>query len=218
MSHQTEAQKQANQKEQMEGILALALLRWLNRIKKSDTDIKLFQDDLRKLLNTNYNKIINTVTSATLSQLNATLTADEQEVLSTILKGEATSTAAIQSDFITDTLQKWRNTTEFTEWKARVRQHLKVVVASTEVQGTYEGSKHEIALFLAKSGAFGKVSNKTWITKMDGREREAHGIANLQTVKLTADFLVGGENLQHPGDRNGTLANIIKCRCIMIFS
>jgi hypothetical protein len=55
--------------------------------------------------------------------------------------------------------------------------------------------------------------NKTWITAIDGRERDAHHSANRQTVQFTKPFIVGGESLMHPGDSNGSAGNVINCRC-----
>lgn len=55
--------------------------------------------------------------------------------------------------------------------------------------------------------------NKTWITAIDGRERDAHHSANRQTVLFTKPFIVGGEYLMHPGDSNGSAGNVINCRC-----
>ncbi len=215
---QAEAHKQANQKIQLEGILSISLLRWLNKIKKSDTDIKRFEEELQQRLNAEYNKIIAKVSPATLTQLNHSLTTDETNVLATMLLTWAASNAIIRAAFITNTLQKWRDTMQFAEWKGRVQQHIKNVVVNTEVQPVFENTKHETAMFVGRATAFGKIKTKQWLTILDGKEREAHGDAYLQKVNIMSDFLVGGENLRYPGDPSGTLANIINCRCSMIFS
>lgn len=215
---QREAKKQANQKIQLEGILAISLLRWLNKIKKSDTDIKRFEEELQQRLNAEYNKIIAKVTPATLTQLDHSLTTDENNVLSTILLTWAASNAIVRAGFITNTLQKWRDTMQFEEWKGRVQQHIKNVVVNTEVQPVFENTKQKTAMFVGRATAFGKVKTKQWLTILDGKERAAHGDAYLQKVNITDDFLVGGENLRYPGDPAGTLANIINCRCSIIFS
>ena len=54
---------------------------------------------------------------------------------------------------------------------------------------------------------------KEWITSMDGRERNAHAIANGQVVDMDSKFVVMGEQLSHPGDSAGSAGNVINCRC-----
>lgn len=60
----------------------------------------------------------------------------------------------------------------------------------------------------------GQRLKKRWVTSMDGREREWHGIANGQEVDFDKPFTVGGESMQRPGE--GSARNVINCRCSMI--
>lgn len=58
------------------------------------------------------------------------------------------------------------------------------------------------------------VERKRWIAAIhDDRTREAHREAHGQEVELFDPFIVGGEELLHPGDPNGSPENIINCRC-----
>lgn len=54
---------------------------------------------------------------------------------------------------------------------------------------------------------------KEWITAVDGRERAAHRAANGQIVDFNEPFIVDGQELQRPGDPNGSASNVINCRC-----
>lgn len=60
------------------------------------------------------------------------------------------------------------------------------------------------------------IIGKTWISAQDSDTREAHSSADGQTVKTDDKFIVGGEKLKYPGDRNGSPENIINCRCRII--
>lgn len=57
------------------------------------------------------------------------------------------------------------------------------------------------------------VAAKTWVSVGDERVRPAHAEADGQTVALDAPFIVDGEELQTPGDPDGSDGNIINCRC-----
>ena len=59
---------------------------------------------------------------------------------------------------------------------------------------------------------------KTWTATNDARTRNAHALANGQTVPLDASFAVMGEALDYPGDPVGSPANIIHCRCTVTYA
>ena len=58
---------------------------------------------------------------------------------------------------------------------------------------------------------------KSWLTSIDGREREAHALANGQIVGMDEDFIVGGEQCKYPGDPSLSAENVIQCRCVHLF-
>jgi len=70
----------------------------------------------------------------------------------------------------------------------------------------------------------GVVRSKTWLSALDERVRgnEAGDVFNHlppahgETVGLREMFVNTGEALAHPGDPNGSAANIINCRCTQI--
>tara|TARA_R110000868_G_scaffold378674_2_gene644242 strand:+ start:587 stop:1372 length:786 start_codon:yes stop_codon:yes gene_type:complete len=62
-----------------------------------------------------------------------------------------------------------------------------------------------------------KQLTKTWVTKEDDHVREAHVLANGQTVNISDFYVVWDELLEIPGDtRYSSIQNTIKCRCSSI--
>jgi uncharacterized protein with gpF-like domain len=63
------------------------------------------------------------------------------------------------------------------------------------------------------AGKFEYKTQKRWVAVHDDRTRRAHLDADSQTVNQADSFNVGGEQLQFPGDPNGSPENTINCRC-----
>ena len=55
---------------------------------------------------------------------------------------------------------------------------------------------------------------KEWIATRDERTREDHMAADGQRVDLHAEFSIGGESLEFPGDPKGSAEQVIQCRCV----
>ena len=62
----------------------------------------------------------------------------------------------------------------------------------------------------------GVVESKEWLTAGDELVREAHQEAEGQVVALDDTFTVDGEQLEFPGDPNGSAGNVINCRCTVL--
>ena len=58
---------------------------------------------------------------------------------------------------------------------------------------------------------------KRWTTTLDPRSRTTHVQANGQTVGMEEDFVVGGRQMAYPGDPRGGAANVINCRCVLLY-
>ena len=59
---------------------------------------------------------------------------------------------------------------------------------------------------------------KTWHWTHDNRTREEHRLSPEQaTVPYDMPFMVGGEELDYPGDPKGSAWNIINCRCYVTY-
>ena len=123
-------------------------------------------------------------------------------------------------------LTKLANTTKFEQQRA-VRAYL-----SWEGEGGYRGwmrRAERIArteLHTARSAALDKAAGwladtgatvrKVWVTAADERVRPDHVAANGQVVGYDDPFIVGGEQLWFPGDReHGSPGNTIQCRCVV---
>jgi len=58
---------------------------------------------------------------------------------------------------------------------------------------------------------------KEWASALDERTRDDHAEANGQQVGINESFVVGGEELNMPGDPSGSPEQIINCRCVALF-
>jgi len=66
-------------------------------------------------------------------------------------------------------------------------------------------------------GEEGSMLYKTWITTMDGRERESHSYTHEQTVPVEQDFDVDGTAMSYPGDWRGGAGECVNCRCGVVY-
>lgn len=95
---------------------------------------------------------------------------------------------------------------------AAVRAH---IIARTET--------HTAANFGAQAAAelTGLQMMREWVSAADERTRDEAGAdhvdANGQTVGMKEPFIVSGEPLMFPGDPSGSAANVINCRCAVVF-
>ena len=61
------------------------------------------------------------------------------------------------------------------------------------------------------------TKKKEWLATVgDGRTRPEHEDANGQVVGIDEPFIVGGVEMQHPGDANAPLRLVCQCRCTTI--
>lgn len=60
------------------------------------------------------------------------------------------------------------------------------------------------------------VTAREWLSSRDDKVRPTHDAADGQRVDLNSFFLVGGVELKHPADPNGTLEETIGCRCVTL--
>lgn len=58
---------------------------------------------------------------------------------------------------------------------------------------------------------------KEWLATKDTRTRDTHWLADGQRVPISDPFVVGGYNLDHPGDPYGPAGEVINCRCTVLF-
>lgn len=82
---------------------------------------------------------------------------------------------------------------------------------------------HTAANFGAQEAAelTGLDMKREWVSSMDDRTRDTgdadHVAADGQVVGMKEPFQVSGEALMFPGDPSGSAANVINCRCSVVF-
>lgn len=59
--------------------------------------------------------------------------------------------------------------------------------------------------------------DKEWLATDDERTREEHAEADGQRVGYNEPFLVMGEEMMYPGDPAGSAANVVNCRCVVLY-
>ena len=86
-------------------------------------------------------------------------------------------------------------------------------IARTETIGAFNGGEMEGARALAEYGP----THKEWSAALDRRTREDHAFADGQVVPIDEPFVVGGELMDRPVDPAGSAANVVNCRCTVLF-
>ena len=59
----------------------------------------------------------------------------------------------------------------------------------------------------------GQEMKKEWIASFDDRTRDTHAEADGQVVNYNSPFLVGGHQIQYPGEPGAPANEVINCRC-----
>jgi uncharacterized protein with gpF-like domain len=85
-----------------------------------------------------------------------------------------------------------------------------VMIARTEVVGASNAAGH-------LAGIANGATHKTWLAAHDARTRDAHVKANGKRRLLADDFTVDGEAMAYPGDQRASAANVVNCRCTLLF-
>lgn len=83
-----------------------------------------------------------------------------------------------------------------------------VRIARTETVGALNHGEH---LSAVESGV---IKSKEWLTQGDGRVRISHAAIDGQRVAIDATFDNG---LMYPGDQAGEAADVIQCRCTLLY-
>ncbi len=89
---------------------------------------------------------------------------------------------------------------DFTAKRARL-------IARTETVGAANAGSQ------ANADATGLPYNKIWIAAKDSRTRLHHREVDGSLVPKGGKFLVGGQLMEHPGDKAGGAAEVCNCRC-----
>lgn len=90
------------------------------------------------------------------------------------------------------------------------------MIARTETHNAASFSNH--SYFKTTQANLGISMVKKWVATNDARTRQAHSIANGQTVAMDEKFTVGGVEMDYAGDSSGGAKNVINCRCVIIYA
>ena len=58
---------------------------------------------------------------------------------------------------------------------------------------------------------------KQWMANLDGRTRASHAAVSGQQIGMDEDFIVAGKKMAYPGDPRGGPAEVINCRCVLMY-
>ena len=85
-------------------------------------------------------------------------------------------------------------------------------IARTEVHSASSYATHE------QQRSFGVPNmRKQWMANVDNRTRHTHAAVSGTQVEFDEDFSVGGRMMAYPGDPKGGPANVINCRCVLLY-
>jgi hypothetical protein len=101
---------------------------------------------------------------------------------------------------------------EIMKQQTQIDRYRAMRIARTEVVGaSNEGS-------YTGAGAFSTKVRKIWLATLDGKTRESHIEMNNERAEYSEPFTVplemgGADEMQYPGDPDGSPENVIQCRC-----
>lgn len=92
------------------------------------------------------------------------------------------------------------------------------VIARTEAIGAVQGGTQEMYRQAFENGTLDQQElERTWDTREDGRQRDAHDAMDGQVRGVDEAFVSGNGNLlMYPGDRSAPASEIIQCRCVAL--
>lgn len=90
-------------------------------------------------------------------------------------------------------------------------------IGRTEVLGSLNQGRNDALRQAVDDGLITEENiQRVWRTAMDERTRDSHADANGQVVGLNEPFVVGGVEIQYPGDFDAPPEEVINCRCIAV--
>jgi uncharacterized protein with gpF-like domain len=135
------------------------------------------------------------------SQINGTTQKELAKILEQAVQ-EGKTSVSIAKD-IKDTFDRWANGgDDMTVARSRM-------IARTEVEYITNTS-------MIENYRVNQVEGKEWLSARDKNVRTDHSVADGQKVPVNASFIVGGEQLDRPGDPAGSAGNVINCRCVVL--
>jgi len=90
------------------------------------------------------------------------------------------------------------------------------LIARTETHNAASFANHAYHVTVEKD--LGVKMLKKWVATNDARTRPAHSAASGQVVDMSEDFIVGGVPMGFAGDSKGGAANVVNCRCVIVYA
>ena len=85
-------------------------------------------------------------------------------------------------------------------------------IARTEVHNAASYATHE------QQRSFGVPEmRKQWVANIDDRTRASHAAVSGTQLDMDEDFIVAGKKMAYPSDPRGGAAEVINCRCVLIY-
>lgn len=94
--------------------------------------------------------------------------------------------------------------------KARSRA---ATIARTETHSTSSYANDEVTKSLGIPN-----QKKIWLATNDPRTRDSHSIISGTEIGIDEKFTVGNTKMKYPGDPEGGAANVINCRCVLLYT
>lgn len=114
-----------------------------------------------------------------------------------------------RKELVAERRRLWKeHDAELSQWQWKARR-----IARTEAHGAVNSGQIDRAR--QRAADTGERLWKRWLGTNDNRTRASHRVADGQIVGLDEKFVVGGAELDFPGEAGGPAHEVIQCRCSM---
>ena len=98
----------------------------------------------------------------------------------------------------------------------RINRNRSALIARTETHSATGFAHHNYHKNVSDS--YGVSMIKEWVATNDGRTRSDHAQVSGTKISMDESFKVGGREMDFVGDPKGGPANVINCRCVIVYA
>tara|TARA_R100000426_G_scaffold1666_3_gene2916 strand:- start:1647 stop:2474 length:828 start_codon:yes stop_codon:yes gene_type:complete len=98
----------------------------------------------------------------------------------------------------------------------RINKNRAALIARTETHSATGFAHHNYHQTVGDS--YGVAMVKEWVATNDARTRTAHAEVSGTKISMSESFKVGGREMDFVGDPKGGPANVINCRCVIVYT
>lgn len=98
----------------------------------------------------------------------------------------------------------------------RINRNRSALIARTETHSATGFAHHNYHKNVSDS--YGVSMIKEWVATNDGRTRPTHAEVSGTKISMDESFKVGGREMDFVGDPKGGPANVINCRCVIVYA